>query len=136
AIEYLKKTEEAGLVHCASNDTSTNHIIICNCCECCCGALKPTKELQFKTVRPSNFIPKINEKFCVLCESCLEKCPMEAISHSESNEELEIDYNLCIGCGVCASNCVENAIMMEKIQNIIPPRENKMGNRTFFELIQ
>jgi ferredoxin len=28
--------------------------------------------------------------------------------------------NLCIGCGVCASNCPNNAISLEKVRNVVP----------------
>ncbi len=33
-----------------------------------------------------------------------------------------IVLNLCIGCGVCASNCPSGAIMLEKVLDNIPAR--------------
>jgi len=137
AIEYLKETEKAGLVHCTSNSKGGEHLgFICNCCPCHCGALHPTKAFQSKTITPSNFQPKINHESCKVCEVCRKKCPMNAISLDESTEKIIINYHSCIGCGLCATNCPHNAILLEKISAKIPPDVNKLGNRTFRKIVQ
>ena len=112
AIEYLIKTEKAGLVHITSNSKGGEHLMfICNCCPCHCGALLPAKKFGFKTVISSNFRPKINNELCVKCQTCIKKCPMNALT--QNNEELiSLNSDLCIGCGICASNCPKNAIKM------------------------
>ena len=132
AIEYLKETEKAGLVHCTSNSYGGEHLIfICNCCPCHCGALRPTIKYKFHTVRPSNFEPQINPEICKRCKICLKKCPLEAISYHEDEDKMIINYDLCIGCGICATNCPQNAILMKKTRNIIPPKVKKIGDKTF-----
>ncbi|MHA1385227.1 MAG: 4Fe-4S binding protein [Candidatus Helarchaeota archaeon] len=137
AIEYLKKTEKAGLVHCTSNSKGGEHLgFICNCCPCHCGALHPTKVLQFKTVTPSNFQPKVNSELCIPCAVCRKKCPMNAISLEEGSNRITINYNLCIGCGLCATNCPRNAIILEKVRQKVPPDVNKLGNRTFQKIVR
>ncbi len=135
AIEYLKETEKAGLVHCTTNSMGGEHLFfICNCCPCHCGVLKPTKDHRFKTVTPSNFQPKFNPELCVECETCLKKCPMDAISHPEEGK-LILNAELCIGCGICASNCPKNAITLEKVRDITPPKMKKIGNKLFMEML-
>ncbi len=138
AIEYIKETEKRGLVHNAPNDSS-DHSFICNCCGCHCGALMPLKEFQIQNVRPSNFRPKIDREICVLCQTCLRKCPMSAITHEGEkgapDEKMIINIDICIGCGICAANCAKNSITMEKIDNVIPPKENKIGNTSFDEIL-
>ena len=132
AIDYLKKTEKAGLVHTTSNSKGGEHLMfICNCCPCHCGALHPVKLSDYKTVTPSNFRPEIDQEICVECETCMKKCPMEVISHEGSKMVINLDN--CIGCGVCASNCAKNAIKMNKISNIIPPDKKKIGNKVFMQ---
>ena len=136
AIEYLKKTEKAGLVHCTSNSKGGEHLaFICNCCSCHCGALKQTKDHRFKTVTPSNYRPKIDSELCVECETCMKKCPMEAISHPEEGK-MVIDLELCIGCGVCAANCRKEALKLEKTSNIVPPDNNYIGNKLFGRMVR
>jgi Pyruvate/2-oxoacid:ferredoxin oxidoreductase delta subunit/DNA-binding Lrp family transcriptional regulator len=135
AIEYIKKTEKAGLVHNASNDSS-DHNFVCNCCACHCGALFPMKKFHLPHVQRSNFAPTYNSKLCIKCETCVKKCPMEAISHPTKESDIVINYDLCIGCGVCAANCKKNAILMEKVREIVPAKANKMGNKSFDEVLQ
>ncbi|MHA1386637.1 MAG: 4Fe-4S dicluster domain-containing protein [Candidatus Helarchaeota archaeon] len=135
AIEYLKKTEKAGLVHNADYDSS-DHTFICNCCSCHCGILLPLKKFKIPYLKPTNFSPEINQELCVLCKTCLNICPMGAISFQEAEEKMIINLGLCIGCGVCATNCAKNAISMNKIRNVIPPKENKIGNKSFGEILE
>ncbi|MDD1778613.1 MAG: 4Fe-4S binding protein [Candidatus Helarchaeota archaeon] len=118
AIEYIKKTEEAGLVHNAMGSTKDQFYSICNCCKCHCGALFPASQtkLRLKMVSPSNYTPKRQPEQCTLCETCLEMCPMEAISHPSGEDTLIFNPTLCLGCGVCAANCPENAILMVKVR--------------------
>ncbi|TFF85366.1 MAG: 4Fe-4S dicluster domain-containing protein [Promethearchaeota archaeon] len=136
AIEYLKETEKAGLVHNASDDTSP-HSFICNCCPDHCGALAPMKKFGIKNIRPSNFQPKIDHDLCVQCKTCVKKCPMDVISYSESENKMEYNLENCIGCGLCATNCPKEAISMEKVANFVPRRKNKIGDKkTFGEILE
>ena len=142
AIEFIKQTEEAGLVHNAMGTANDEVYSICNCCKCHCGALFPTShtKLELKFVSPSNFTPKHQPEQCILCEKCLNMCPMEAISHPSEENILIFNPSLCIGCGVCAANCPENAILMVKVRDARPdsfesmPRE--AGEISFKELFQ
>ena len=125
-MEIMERAEKEGLVHQTFNmqDTAT---FICNCCSCCCGFLKSVKELNnYGSITKSNFDPKINRDLCILCETCMNICPMDAIYHHwPHKEDLSDDYmkirlDLCIGCGICASNCPSDAITLEKVRDFIP----------------
>ncbi|MFX1451331.1 MAG: 4Fe-4S binding protein [Promethearchaeota archaeon] len=143
AIEFLKETEKAGLVHNAIWDKGNeSSIFICNCCKCHCGvALFPAQKMHIKGVHASNFRPKFNMELCSKCETCLRKCPKEAIYHKwplksdSSDEEMILREDMCIGCGICAVNCPKEAIKMIKIIDIEPPEKNMIGNKTFLKLI-
>ena len=112
AIEFLKETEKRGLVHNAIFDKgfeSSN--FFCNCCSCHCGALFPAKLFHDKGVYPSNYAPTFDIDLCTKCETCMRKCPKEAIYHifpmetDSSDEKMVLREELCIGCGICEYKC-------------------------------
>ena len=76
----------------------------------------------------SNFDPVVDHEACTLCETCVEICPMGIIEHVENadGEKINIDLSSCLGCGLCASNCPQDAIILEKTRNHIP--KDSMGN--------
>jgi len=49
---------------------------------------------------------KINED-CIACGSCVDECPVEAISEGDT---YTIDPELCSDCGACAAACPVEAI--------------------------
>jgi pyruvate ferredoxin oxidoreductase delta subunit len=58
------------------------------------------------------FKPVIDQEKCVNCLRCFLVCPDGVID--KSGPQLEIDYDYCKGCGICAVECKLNAIEMVK----------------------
>ena len=56
--------------------------------------------------------PVIDHDKCVLCMRCFLVCPDGVVD--KSSKKLEIDYDFCKGCGICAYECKLKAISMEK----------------------
>ena len=142
AIEFLKETEKRGLVHNAIFDKgyeSSN--FFCNCCTCHCGALYPAKLFHEIGVYQSNYEPQFNNDLCTKCETCMRKCPKEAIYHKfplksdSSDEKMILKEEMCIGCGICAANCPNDAIKLVKVRDNIPTEKFKFGTKTFLELV-
>lgn len=49
--------------------------------------------------------------------TCIEECPVQAISLNELGEPIEINSEICIKCGVCSQTCPWNAVFIsEKFQ--------------------
>lgn len=48
---------------------------------------------------------------CVACGSCVDECPVEAIS--EGDPIYIIDAEKCTDCGACADACPSDAIVQE-----------------------
>lgn len=123
ARAVLKKAEEAGLVHASMNTQEID--FICNCCPCHCMILKtalaqpkPAMALQ------SGFQPCFDPNRCVVCNTCVERCPARALTMVEDFPRL--DENRCFGCGVCASGCPSEAIeLVEKAKVEPPPLDRK-----------
>ncbi|MDK2984936.1 MAG: hypothetical protein PWQ96_578 [Clostridia bacterium] len=48
---------------------------------------------------------------CIACGSCMDECPVEAIS--EGDEIYVIDPDVCSDCGTCVDACPNDAIVEE-----------------------
>ena len=123
AIQILKETDEAGLIHAGANSKHLSNI--CNCCPCCCISMKGITQFGQDKHKFMNavFESIIDEDLCVVCENCVERCPVNAITM----EDIAIvNRDLCLGCGLCASVCPEEAISLK-------PREDgeEPFNRVF-----
>ncbi len=131
ALEILKKTEDAGLIHTISNQQERPNFI-CNCCTDCCILLRGISELHNpRAIAKSNFIPEINREACRLCETCVKWCPLQALyrhyPHSEdlSDDRIMILEERCIGCGICAHKCPHDAIKLVRVREEIPEKTGR-----------
>jgi NAD-dependent dihydropyrimidine dehydrogenase PreA subunit len=123
ALLILKRAQEEGLILQPGNALDPN--FICCCCGCCCDLITNIKKLE----RPwelfhSNFIASVDSNLCIGCESCLNRCQMDAIEMVENIAT--VNQKLCIGCGNCVVTCSEEAITLKKKEKeIIPPNTTK-----------
>ena len=61
-----------------------------------------------KQEQHSDVKPVVTSSACIRCLSCLESCPVNAISEMENSAF--IHDNICIGCGECTAACPTGAI--------------------------
>lgn len=109
AIAILRGAEKAGLIH--NVDNCEGHLkSMCNCCPCCCPAVKAYQRGITNVGAPSRFRSEFDPVQCTLCEACIPACHMHAIRLDDG--ALAFDGDRCIGCGHCASACPEEAIRM------------------------
>lgn len=59
-----------------------------------------------------SFRPIIDTEKCTKCMRCFLLCPDGAID--KSGDVMEIDYDYCKGCGICAHECALKAISIIK----------------------
>lgn len=57
--------------------------------------------------------PVVDSKKCVHCNTCLESCPVDAISNSK-----EMDYDKCIECLCCHELCMYKAVELKKVNKL------------------
>jgi Pyruvate/2-oxoacid:ferredoxin oxidoreductase delta subunit len=124
ALEILKKTEEAGLVHATMNRQEIE--FLCNCCSCHCMILK-TALAQPKpgVALNSGFRPEWDADACTACETCIDRCPTDSLTLGDEDVPV-VNLDRCIGCGVCATGCPSGAIgLVERAGVPIPPVDQK-----------
>jgi ferredoxin len=110
-LKILDRCEEAGLVPQPFN--AQNPGGMCNCCGDCCGMLRALK----KHPRPaemvvSNYFAEVDSDLCAACETCMERCQMEAITMGP-DEVAVVDLERCIGCGLCVTTCTTEALNLQ-----------------------
>lgn len=55
----------------------------------------------------------IDQKKCIGCGTCIEMCPVNAISFNEDGKAV-INKDICIKCGTCEAVCPVNAIEIKR----------------------
>jgi electron transport complex protein RnfB len=111
ALQILRESEEAGLVHTTGNYRDGLRYI-CNCCTCCCGVLRGVAECGIPTaVARSDFRAVVDDASCTGCGDCVASCQFGALS---VDDVATVDYVRCVGCGLCAMACPAGALRLER----------------------
>lgn len=76
--------------------------------------LEPGSSLKYKTGDWRAFRPVVDKEKCINCLFCWIYCPDAAIVRRE--KWVEVNYDYCKGCGICAQECPKDAIKMEDEQ--------------------
>ena len=54
---------------------------------------------------------KVNAELCTGCGTCVEACPVEAISLVD--DKAKVDEDTCVDCANCVGECPTEAIRVE-----------------------
>jgi electron transport complex protein RnfB len=117
AISLIKECEDAGLVH--QTSFMKEFIMICSCCGCSCNTLKGLISAKragatglVGSLWHSDYRMVVNRDACTGCETCVDRCWIEALSLEEGKVVLDKDW--CITCGACVSTCPSEALYLER----------------------
>ncbi|MCP4681910.1 MAG: 4Fe-4S ferredoxin [Desulfobacterales bacterium] len=121
-LDIVKKAEEDGLVLQPTNSRDITNI--CCCCGDCCQILKNLKRhpAPAKMVS-SSFIIEADQEDCTGCETCLDRCQMDALIVEE--DSVVVNADRCIGCGLCVSTCTGEALTLVRKPQSQQPRVPK-----------
>ena len=115
AADILKAENERGHVHHAffKDAMLGRFYAICNCCECCCGAMQAHRS-GTPMLTASGYRAEVDQDLCIGCGTCEGVCQFHAITLDENGGGLvaRIDRELCMGCGVCANHCPQEGISL------------------------
>jgi len=111
AKEIVTTNEKAGLVMQPFNAQKAGGM--CSCCGCCCGVLRGIKSQPVPAdAVKSNYFAVVNDDECSGCETCLDRCQMDAITMVDDIAQINLDR--CIGCGLCITTCPTEALFLVK----------------------
>ncbi len=124
-LKLLNDCEEVGLVHQTQN-VAHGISYLCNCDRWHCYALKIALRQPYPSrILNSGFEPRFDADLCAACETCIDRCPAEALAMGDDDLP-QVDLNRCLGCAVCATGCPNEAIkMVSKPEFEEPPRDTK-----------
>jgi len=111
AIRILEEEDQRGHVHHAffKDAMLGRFYAICNCCECCCGAIRSFKN-HVPMLASSGFVASVDRDACIGCGTCVDYCQFDALSNQDGYAQ--VDSALCMGCGVCVSKCPSGALSL------------------------
>jgi electron transport complex protein RnfB len=133
AKKIVSQNEKDGLVMQPFNSQKIGGM--CSCCGDCCGVLRSLKMHPFPAeMVQSNYFAQVDDEKCIGCETCLDRCQMEAIDVVDGISTIDLDR--CIGCGLCVTTCPEEAIeLIKKPEDQLyePPRS---GAETYIRIMR
>jgi len=138
ALEKSDEAERAGLIHEGPTNSASMPGVICSCAADCCSMLIPSlaSGRMHELYTPSRFQPTVNLETCNGCQTCVERCPFEAMKMvkvpNSKKMKAELIAEACMGCGVCVVGCEQKALTFELIRppEHIPPDSERLFRET------
>ncbi len=111
AIGILKAEDERGHVHHAffKDAMLERFYAICNCCECCCGAMQAHRS-GTPMLASSGYVSQVDQDLCIGCGDCIPFCQFQALELVDGYNH--VVYENCMGCGVCTNKCDQHALLL------------------------
>jgi Pyruvate/2-oxoacid:ferredoxin oxidoreductase delta subunit len=110
-VAILRAEDERGHVHHAffKDAMLDRFYAICNCCECCCGAMQAHRN-GIPMLASSGYVSQLDELLCLGCGDCHPYCQFGALELVDGANH--VIYDKCMGCGVCTSKCQQGALTL------------------------
>ncbi len=117
AKEILRECDAAGLIHAVEFCMNSGKwvFVICNCDDKICAPTRVFLQTG-KMLYPGPEIVAHERDRCIgaeKCGKCMERCIMGA-NFVGGDGKVEVDYDKCMGCGLCVGTCPGRARTMVK----------------------
>ena len=111
--QLLEDSDRRGLVHQIIYFPNPSfYYVVCNCCPCCCVIMNKFLKNGYPQMIKSDFIANTYMNKCNSCGTCVQRCNFGA--RKFVNDRLIFLKDYCFGCGMCVSECPEEAIILKK----------------------
>jgi ferredoxin len=129
AIAYFDEMVELGLVGHTIN-AEFGDMLICLCCGCCCSQVRGRTQWDNpNALSPSNFAPRPADD-CIRCETCTDRCFFDAITFDDETDQMYVDVDKCIGCGLCTLACTQESLRLHRYERSKPFETSQQLMRT------
>jgi len=131
AAAILQQADEMGLVLQPGNNQKASNI--CCCCGCCCGVLRTLKHLPRPVDHISSpFYAYSMPDTCTGCETCVDRCQMDAVFIENSQAVINLDR--CIGCGLCVTTCPTDSMTLVRKSEAEQPAVLATSRQMYLQL--
>jgi Na+-translocating ferredoxin:NAD+ oxidoreductase subunit B len=115
AIRRMEAADKAGLIHSYTNDPDHFINLLCNCCQCHCRIIQSIGNAPVPSeIITARYVVEIDEDSCTACETCIERCQMEALKMKDG--KLTSNPIRCLGCGLCTSVCPTESLTLKPLE--------------------
>ena len=121
-------TDRSGLVHAGLRDYRGHEEQLfgfCNCSAAYCYPVRAGKKLGMLKAYPRvHYVAVRDEEICIQCGVCIERCQFGALYSNKDTDDgihvstagkVRFDPENCWGCGLCATACPQDAIVMRPL---------------------
>ena len=113
AKRLLREWDKEGLYHVILWGKAPYVTSVCNCTSAYCLAYKGRSVFGLKnSMLKGEYVARISEEKCTGCKNCLTRCQFGALLFNVDHKKAFVDIRNCAGCGLCMSDCPNDAIQL------------------------
>ncbi|MFQ5861659.1 MAG: 4Fe-4S binding protein [Candidatus Brocadiales bacterium] len=134
AEEVIRGGFSKGLVAQLEHCVAPNSYSICLCCRCCCVPMILRYDIGLEeAVISGPYRPEFDAENCTGCGSCVDACPVRALT---GGTPPGLKEDLCMGCSLCREQCRDDALRMVRSPGFTPQAEpHWIGRVLWYSLI-
>ncbi|MBM3167571.1 MAG: 4Fe-4S ferredoxin [Chloroflexi bacterium] len=112
AKDFVTKLNKKGLVQSLYTFGTPYLGGLCNCDSPDCASIRLRVDHGVKALVKGHEVARVDAELCNGCAQCIQRCQFRALNYSPTMNKAFIDQFQCFGCGLCATECPQDAIKL------------------------